>query len=945
MQFTEWMKQAGQKIVVTDRIMNGNRLIRKCNRELGMDTSRVTCMTLQQIATELLIAWTAMKGDQDNQGLPGHPGELEEITVLEPEAAAFVMDEILRNGSYDFLPAESRCLRTSQVILESVNQIRMNTPTEKYLYGGEHKIEELRHLIEVYEKTLQEKNKYDYPSLLQKGTEILQQMNGESEQVSFYLPWLTECSVGRLKDWEPTVLEERFFRQLMELAGITDVQLDFYLEEPQQNYSFFKAYGNVNEIRYVTDYIIDKKIPYGEVNLFYAAPEYEPFLQSTFESIGIPCRFLTGRKVASGNLVQFMLAVLDFAQEDFLYEKLQRVIVNPLTTFGNIADENNTTALKDPIHCFNRILRKGIGWGKSRYLACVEELEKDEEQREKYLYFLQFLKELMDVFSENENCGELYRKLLAFTLRYTYARSLERRTLLGLLKEQVPVLAQVVTNGPEESIRLLKEHLQSLTIRESSETNAVNIIRIQNLEVIERPYNFVIGLSAGQFQTETIESPVLADEELQTYLSGKVLLATENGKRVRENLKRSFGTCSGCRIIMGYSTFDTIELRESSPSVFYLEYWERYGKGVQQIDYCTYEQEKSHIRLKKAGAIGSTEETGPNPVEMSSSALQVLLQCPLQYYYHYMKMLPSMEFQQKNDYNWLNAAGKGNLFHRTMERYCREVVMGREEQIKGADREQFLRIYEGVIKELLAEQPYTSKSLYEQEKEEGEKQIWNYLQVFHREMQAEAEQGKKWHILGCELGFEKLSWMIEDPDGQEKPLEIQFQGSIDRLDGYLKEDGTLCLRIVDYKTGNKDKKKKEIAQNRQIQHFIYTKAALEYVRNHLEEVRQQLGGKIEKMGVESARYLFPFEESEDRMLEVSGTLIQNLQDGKIALPGEVRELLWNTLGQFANGKGEAAQQAIMEYIDATQEDVKAENLPCRYCNYTRQCRRMLGAEL
>lgn len=153
------------------------------------------------------------------------------------------------------------------------------------------------------------------------------------------------------------------------------------------------------------------------------------------------------------------------------------------------------------------------------------------------------------------------------------------------------------------------------------------------------------------------------------------------------------------------------------------------------------------------------------------------------------------------------------------------------------------------------------------------------------------------------------------------------------------------MRIVDYKTGNKDKKKKEIAQNRQIQHFIYTKAALEYVRNHLEEVSQQLGGKIEKMGVESARYLFPFEESEDWMLEVSGTLIQNLQDGKIALPGEVRELLWNTLGQFANGKGEAAQQAIMEYIDATQEDVKAENLPCRYCNYTRQCRRMLGAEL
>ena len=46
MRLVDWIQKNGKKIILTDRTINGNRLLRKCNREKGIDVREVSCKTL-----------------------------------------------------------------------------------------------------------------------------------------------------------------------------------------------------------------------------------------------------------------------------------------------------------------------------------------------------------------------------------------------------------------------------------------------------------------------------------------------------------------------------------------------------------------------------------------------------------------------------------------------------------------------------------------------------------------------------------------------------------------------------------------------------------------------------------------------------------------------------------------------------------------------------------
>ena len=160
-----------------------------------------------------------------------------------------------------------------------------------------------------------------------------------------------------------------------------------------------------------------------------------------------------------------------------------------------------------------------------------------------------------------------------FLYRYTEEATMEQKEIFN----------QAATKS---AIPLIRERLQKLNIKKEFDNGKVNILKVQNLEVLERPYHFVIGLSAKQFMADTTQSPVLSDDELKRYLAGKVLFAAEAGNRVRENLQRTFHTLEEGYIVLGYSTFDTIELKENAPSVFYSDYYECFGKIRSQSCTC-----------------------------------------------------------------------------------------------------------------------------------------------------------------------------------------------------------------------------------------------------------------------------------------------------------------------------------------------------------------------
>ena len=310
MKFTTWMEEhKGRKIIITDRVRNGNRLIRKYNIEQKKDSVFTTCMTLSQIAEELLQAWNAYQQSE------------EPVTVLDSKGCVYLLDEIIKKNQYHFVPKESFCINTTETILKSMNQIRMNQPKASYETAQEQKVVELKHLISVYEACLRnDKKVYDYCTLLKKGTEILEA--SDKEMLYQYLTWTKGCQFGRLEDLELTVCEENFLNQLLGVLDVSAEKLTFFTEvKSTENYRFFHAYGIVNEVRYVIEDILNKKYPFDKVNISYTSGEYEPFIRSGLESRGIPCHFVTGESAAKEPLIQLLTAVLTFAEEDFLYSR------------------------------------------------------------------------------------------------------------------------------------------------------------------------------------------------------------------------------------------------------------------------------------------------------------------------------------------------------------------------------------------------------------------------------------------------------------------------------------------------------------------------------------------------------------------------------------------------------------------------------------------------
>ena len=152
-------------MIITNRNTNGERLLRKYNRELGKDIRQVKCVSLQEIAKELLCAVAAYENLQ------------EEINLLPPEACVYKMDELLNCHEFSFVPKESLCVRTAETVLKSLNQSRMNEPTVAYKEATEQKVKDIKTIIALYEESLQKEQLYDVPMLLQKACKELEQIS------------------------------------------------------------------------------------------------------------------------------------------------------------------------------------------------------------------------------------------------------------------------------------------------------------------------------------------------------------------------------------------------------------------------------------------------------------------------------------------------------------------------------------------------------------------------------------------------------------------------------------------------------------------------------------------------------------------------------------------------------------------------------------------------
>ena len=1015
MNVNEFFALSGNKVLIASDIRTGNRLRRIYNRKTG-STESVEAKTPTSISYELINAAMSFKGEKP-------------FKILSGDASVIILDEFIRDGGYlSFIPAPCEDIETTREVYRCMKELRSGALVETSIKDND-KATELISLIDHYEEYLRSNRLLDAPLCLKIGIEI---MSTGDTPVSLLLPSYKKSHFGSLNTEHFSYLEKEFI-SLLQMK--TDSQYDdgilFLYDECQvNNKQFFAGYGIFNELSYVVNTIKENQYRYGDVVVYYMHSDYENYARMIFEKNHIPYSITSGIKSTTTHIVQFMLAVLDFFEEDYYYEKLEKIVLNPKLRIDKDRKEQEGIRL-NYITGYRHATREGIGWGKDRYLEYFKYVESgkpawtdtiaDEKKRKEAIEnrhaFKDLLKDMINV-SDKRNVGDMYDALLSFTWKYLQNKNPEKALVSEGLFHLKDILACYSDDmNISQSCRIIRESLLSLTYDQPEATDAVEIRRMSKLEVTERKYCFLIGLSTKYVKINDAESPVLTDEELKQCIDvnkGYVALAGARNKERSVYMNDTLRTNPIEIGYFGYSTFDSVELKECSVSLFYLEQrgentdeikpveysdilnstrdirWEKdkYTEYVDQLIAEAKEETKKDTdegkdqnKDKEDGSPERGEEDkkkiNTEPSKMSSSRLQTLLKCPLDYYYHYIRGISIESIPKREGHQWLPPNEQGNLCHYTMEKYIYKVFPHTEvtsSDLKPFDRDEFDRAFEESAEEVLSHVPFPSQVIYIKEKEEAKRKIEKYAKRIHEEWKEDSDAGIHWVNLGCELSFDNVSY--KDPGVKDDSYEIIFNGSIDRLDGYV-EDEILYLRIIDYKTGKKEKKQREIDEDLQIQHYIYVYGAYEIIRNDKGFLNRHFPGRrVSYVDIADVSYVFPYsddledcvisvtgpEECLDRMRRTTyaddeaknlgdsdpylyGDCVDGISYAKLQnLPFDIRTKLRQTEGLRQNDRFDEISAYVekqildsIEYARSCDEKKPWEKL-CKYCDYRSACR-------
>lgn len=313
---------------------------------------------------------------------------------------------------------------------------------------------------------------------------------------------------------------------------------------------------------------------------------------------------------------------------------------------------------------------------------------------------------------------------------------------------------------------------------------------------------------------------------------------------------------------------------------------------------------------------------------ISPSALDVYISCPRKYHYRYTAKIAEPELEEKSGLVWLNAAEKGTLIHRAMELYVINVILPKSQKLDTTEAPHGSSEEAKIVKDL--DNIELKESDFQAAWQQAVKEMEKELSVVNYEAQIipisakekELSEAKKYceeaiiymlskmkerhqYPVNVEMKFGRRR---DEDEGQELILkkegnkEFALCGSIDRVD-YDVNTGKYI--VVDYKTGNIDKKRKlrEGGRDDLIQDRVYAMAFEEM--NPGKEVAQ-------------SRYVFPASYNQ----EIEETMTD---DSKKAFV----ERLWGIIDSISKKVDKACMGDTNNYPDC--EDT------CKYCAYAGLC--------
>lgn len=991
------------KYLISDRVSIPNSIIRKLNKEEDIITENLRTVTIENIAKNIVMGYYAYAGkDYDKEDIL----TAEEVYLIHDILLSSKEDKI-----YGFLPKTSISLETSREILRVINILREGKRKE----GTATKIDPL---ISDLEKKLEDRKLLDKIGILNEAVKIIE----ESSEVDIrrYLAISGEIKLA-ITDYfaeKTSYLEKRFLDALCGKLGI-NVDIVCMTDNNKSELHFVKAYGQYNEVEYCIEEIKNKGINFGEAGIYYTDEIYENFIKAACEKNNIGVTF---KKANAGDneIIRLLIDLIESIEADFSYEILGRLVNNQTATLkhiikrdekakaealenevlneetiydeedeeqGNLEKENTEEYKYSLKRAYDTLLRReNIGWSKARYEDFFKRHESigefstlNERENAKIQPFKEFLRDFIDIYDEENTAEKTYLNLLEFAKKYSYNNK-NKNTYLKALRELSIPFGLLGQECKEDQLSIIKDALVNFKFGQPEEMDKVRAQRLIGRCVAERPYNFILGLAASYVLQDTANSPVLSDDEIKEVLDidvAYVPLAGNLNQVFKEELEYLLATCPKGETTLIYSYYDTLAFKELSPSLFYLT---KLNEAAESES--TYKPHKTGYRFNKC--LENIEDELVKEIEnkgeeytfatesLSATALETLVKCPFKYYYQ--KILNIAE--PDNNYNgetWLNASEKGTFFHRIMELYCKAVFLDKYAGETAFSQEEFDKAYNKALKETEIKVPYISECAKNVEAEAIKQVAISYLEELHRFYEEELTSGRKWMVLGCELGFGKDEGskfrVIYNYDDK---VNFDWKGSIDRMDGYMDAEGIIHLKILDYKTGKmsklkegiKGKTKKEskksllpdkklLPPDMKLQHFIYGMAGIEYVKQSQEALKEKFGNnEIKGIKLDKVFYDFPFEHNKNNVHDATNKLEEIGFDIELAidkdlditkcLPQKAKNLLVKSLSELNAGNIKEFMVNAETYYNSQAEEYSKVKDGCSYCGYTKICRRKVG---
>ena len=231
--------------------------------------------------------------------------------------------------------------------------------------------------------------------------------------------------------------------------------------------------------------------------------------------------------------------------------------------------------------------------------------------------------------------------------------------------------------------------------------------------------------------------------------------------------------------------------------------------------YMAYSNQQDHLKEENAKVLY------PEGLVTNISQLELYRNCPCCYFIRY-----GLKASERKVLQW-NAADIGTLFHTTLERYPKELAKCKTTWTDASPQQQDLCIEEAL--------KYSAAKLSQNAKQDG--RFVYTLKKAHK-MTKRAINALTYQLKAGE--FVPEAYEVSFGSEEMPPIEIilddthtiLLKGQIDRVDIYMKDAEHKYIKVLDYKSGNKNFSLLELYHGLQLQLLLYLDAYLRLNEKH-----------------------------------------------------------------------------------------------------------------